>query len=613
MLNWLSQVAAADRAQPAHPRPAPRLRAVDDRRRGRAWWRCSWPCCRSPRGSARTMAATGLAGHRARAARRQRLRDDERPPASTPRGSSPTRPAWPRTAAGPQSSAELFVVVDLPKRSTGTDANVPLRGVQPAAFGVRKQRQDRHRAAASSRGRNEVDRGPGGGGASSPGSTSAAHLRWGENEWTVVGIFTADGGSLPSRRSGATPASCSRPTGAATPSSRCMPGSSPPRRSPLQGRADRRSAPGRQGAPRDRLLRRAVADARPPSSPASARSSPSLMALGAVFGALNTMYTAVASRTREIATLRALGFRQRPGGRLGPRRVAGALPGRRRRSARAVAYFAFNGYQASTLNWQSFSQVAFAFAVTPRAARPGDRRSRSLMGLVGGLLPGDPRGAPAGGDGAAGAVAGCEPMPIPCACAKPGDRIRTGAPHFRSAGDVEGRSRGCLSKRKIWSKSPRAAAAPSPAKLALDGKEYELPVDRRLRGRGRYRYPAAPRPERRDHARSRLRQHRRLRERDHLHRRRGGHPALPRLSDRGDRRQRAVHRDLLPADLRPPAQPGGAQGVRGPADLPHPPPRGHEEVLRGLPARAPIRWPCCRRWSPRSRPTTRTAKTATST
>ena len=54
-----------------------------------------------------------------------------------------------------------------------------------------------------------------------------------------------------------------------------------------------------------------------------------LMAVGAIFGALNTMYTAVASRTREIATLRALGFGARPGGPLGPRRVAGALPARR--------------------------------------------------------------------------------------------------------------------------------------------------------------------------------------------------------------------------------------------------------------------------------------------
>jgi len=48
------------------------------------------------------------------------------------------KPGVLRAAGGPVSSAELFVVVDVPKRSTGTDANVPLRGVQPAAFAVRK-------------------------------------------------------------------------------------------------------------------------------------------------------------------------------------------------------------------------------------------------------------------------------------------------------------------------------------------------------------------------------------------------------------------------------------------------------------------------------------------
>ena len=87
-----------------------------------------------------------------------------------------------------------------------------------------------------------------------------------------------------------------------------------------------------------------------------------LMGIGAIFGALNTMYTAVSARTREIATLRALGF---GGGSvvisvlfesLLLALVGGAV-------GAASAYFAFDGYRAATLNWQSFSQVAFAFAV----------------------------------------------------------------------------------------------------------------------------------------------------------------------------------------------------------------------------------------------------------
>src|SRR5687767_9412860 len=96
-----------------------------------------------------------------------------------------------RDANGPVASAELFVIVDLPKRSTGTEANVPLRGVQANAMAARNGVQ-----LVSGRmfepGRNEVIAG-----------VSAVRefvglevgktQRWGENEWTVVGTFTANG------------------------------------------------------------------------------------------------------------------------------------------------------------------------------------------------------------------------------------------------------------------------------------------------------------------------------------------------------------------------------------------------------------------------------------
>jgi putative ABC transport system permease protein len=110
-----------------------------------------------------------------------------------------------------------------------------------------------------------------------------------------------------------------------------------------------------------------------------------LMAIGAVFGALNTMYSAVAARTREIATLRALGF--------GSGAVVvslmieslllalfgGILGG-------GLAYLAFNNFHAATMNWQSFSQVAFAFAVTPQLLVQGVVWA-TMIGLIGGLLP----------------------------------------------------------------------------------------------------------------------------------------------------------------------------------------------------------------------------------
>jgi putative ABC transport system permease protein len=109
------------------------------------------------------------------------------------------------------------------------------------------------------------------------------------------------------------------------------------------------------------------------------------MAIGAVFAALNTMYTAVSSRPVEIATLRALGFGSLPvvvsviieslslallGGLLGA----------------AIVYLLFDGYTASTLNNASFSQVAFDFAVTPELLQIGITWAMTL-GLVGGLFP----------------------------------------------------------------------------------------------------------------------------------------------------------------------------------------------------------------------------------
>jgi len=110
-----------------------------------------------------------------------------------------------------------------------------------------------------------------------------------------------------------------------------------------------------------------------------------IMGLGAIFGALNTMYTAVSSRAREIATLRALGFHSGPvvisvlmeslllalaGGTIG------AL----------AAWLVFDGYRAATLNLSSFSQVAFAFDVSSTLLIRGIVFAL-FIGLIGGLFP----------------------------------------------------------------------------------------------------------------------------------------------------------------------------------------------------------------------------------
>jgi putative ABC transport system permease protein len=97
------------------------------------------------------------------------------------------------------------------------------------------------------------------------------------------------------------------------------------------------------------------------------------------------MYTAVAARAREIATLEALGF----GGfavlvsviieSLLLALIGGVIGG-------VIAYVGFDGYRAATMNWQTFSQVAFAFDVTPRLMVWAAVYAL-LIGLVGGFFP----------------------------------------------------------------------------------------------------------------------------------------------------------------------------------------------------------------------------------
>ncbi len=109
-----------------------------------------------------------------------------------------------------------------------------------------------------------------------------------------------------------------------------------------------------------------------------------VMGIGAVFGALNTMYSAISARVREIATMRALGFSEWSiivsficesmfiallGGIIG-----------------CIIVFPINGYTTSTINWQTFSNVAFAFRITPGLLAEGIIFAL-LMGLIGGLSP----------------------------------------------------------------------------------------------------------------------------------------------------------------------------------------------------------------------------------
>jgi putative ABC transport system permease protein len=291
-------------------------------------------------------------------------------------------PGLARGAEGPLSSAELFVIINLPKRSTGTDANVPLRGVEQAAFHVREKLKI-VKGRAFERGKNEIVAGIGAA-QEFTGLEVGNKLKVGRNEWEVVGIFSAGGGTAESEVW----------TDATVLQGAYHRGNS------FQSVYAKLTSPAAFDSFKDALTtdpRLSVkvlkqTDYYDEQSTLLTKMITtlgfligSLMAIGAVFGALNTMYNSVATRTREIATLRALGFGS--GAvvvsvmleSLVIALVGGAV-------GAAVAYFAFNGFHTATVNWQSFSQVTFAFAVTPPLLIQGIVWA-TFIGLIGGLLP----------------------------------------------------------------------------------------------------------------------------------------------------------------------------------------------------------------------------------
>ena len=287
-----------------------------------------------------------------------------------------------RDAQGSIASPELYVIVDIPLKRTVTPANVPLRGVGPQAPQLR---QNFHIVE----GRNFT---PGtfeiiaGRGASQQfaGLTVGNKLRWGTTDWTVVGIFE-DRGSVAESEvwTDATVLQGAYNRGTTYQSMRVKL-TSPEAYSSFKDalttdpRLNVRMFTEREYY--ERQSRTLIALVSTIGTVIAV-----LMGLGAVFAALNTMYSAVSTRTREIATLRALGFGSAPVvisvltealliGLVGG--VIGAL----------VSYFAFNGVRASTMNFTTFSQITFAFTVTPTVLVLGLVYAL-ILGFVGGLLP----------------------------------------------------------------------------------------------------------------------------------------------------------------------------------------------------------------------------------
>ena len=289
----------------------------------------------------------------------------------------------PGIAAGsdgkPLLSPELSQVVNLPSKADGTDANAQFRGVGPQAWAVRGNIRI-VQGRKFSPGLRELVVGTG---AQSQfrGLDVGKTINLGNQRWAVVGTFAsgdshdselwADAETLASTYNRQAYQSITVRTG---------------------GIAGFRQLKAAMDA--DPRLKLDVETTRDYYAKQSGQLSKlisilgtvigAIMAIGAVFGALNTMYAAVAGRAREIATMRAIGFRGLPvvlavmletmllallGG------VLGGL----------IAWLIFNGYSVSTLG-SNFSQVVFQFKVSPQLLWSGLKWALGI-GLVGGLFP----------------------------------------------------------------------------------------------------------------------------------------------------------------------------------------------------------------------------------
>ena len=276
-------------------------------------------------------------------------------------------------------SGEVVVVLNLPKIGSGTDANVQLRGVGPAAFALRSQLQVTT-GRAFERGKRELLVGEGAA-SQFTGLTVGNTLTLGNEPWTVVGFFKA-GDAHDSelwadaevvqgayRRDAYQSATTRLVDAAAFERFQQAIAADPRLKVDVQTTRDYYASQSQRLRTLIGILAGLIA---------------AIMAIGAAFAALNTMYAAVAQRSREIAVLRALGF----SGRiilcavlleaLALALVGGVLGG-------ATAWALFDNYTVSTLG-QNFSQVVFAFDVSLPLVLSALRLAL-LIGFIGGLLP----------------------------------------------------------------------------------------------------------------------------------------------------------------------------------------------------------------------------------
>jgi putative ABC transport system permease protein len=293
-------------------------------------------------------------------------------------------PGVARDAGGrPLASAELNVMVDLPRKGESAPNNVPFRGVQPTAFAIRDELtllEGRH----FTRGVREVIVGRKAS-RQFAGLEVGSRIAFRDSEWTVVGIF-ASGGDVHESEIWAdaeVAMSAFRRTGFQSVTAT------------VADASDAGLAALKQTIARDRRL--SINVLREPEYYAKQAkvlgalidvlgySVAIFMAVGATFGALNCMYSAIASRQVEIATLRAIGFSGVPVvvsvmlEALLLALLGGAIGG-------GLAWLYCDGASLSTLNFSTFSQVAFDFRVT-RGLLARGLVWALVIGAAGGLLP----------------------------------------------------------------------------------------------------------------------------------------------------------------------------------------------------------------------------------
>ncbi|HEY7453763.1 MAG TPA: ABC transporter permease, partial [Thermoleophilaceae bacterium] len=293
-------------------------------------------------------------------------------------------PGIARDAGGrPLASAELNVMVDLPRKGHPEPNNVPFRGVQPAAFAIRDELR-LVEGRPFTRGVREVIVGEKAS-RQFAGLDVGSRIAFRDSEWLVVGVFTSGGDVHESEiwADAEVAMSAFRRTGFQSVTATVADPSAP-------GLAALKETIARDRRLSINVLREPEYYARQAKVLGTlidvlGYSVSVFMAIGATFGALNCMYSAIASRQVEIATLRAIGFGAAPvvaSVMLEAMLLAlvGGLVGG------GLAWLYCDGASLSTLNFSTFSQVAFDFRVTRGLLLRGLVWAL-LIGVAGGLLP----------------------------------------------------------------------------------------------------------------------------------------------------------------------------------------------------------------------------------